>query len=332
MLGQVPRVDRDVTIHDYTPGQAIPPMVRDPRTGKVVVNELKRYVKPYTMVTDQPTITLAANAISDPIPMLIDNKGHFEVYSAFFTSQRAEGFTVKLFDAKGRPILMNREVHVGTIASGGGVNTGQEVFTATTSAGRPFVWPESFFMNSEENGTMIVAQFRNLSSSQNVIRFGLHGLRWYHLHAPDRIAQRIERIYRDKVRTMPFFYTTEQRIVLTGSGTASEDMRFTDEAWTEWVKSMRVSTGRFNCRIIEKASRKRFMEIEVRDTLVFGNGEFPFLMWEPVLFEPNYKLTFELTDLSGSSNTIWITLGCRKILSDPQETQLARPGTSWGGE
>lgn len=326
------QVDKSVTVRDYIPGQPIPSLIRDPETNKVYVNPLKRYVKPFTLVTEPASITLAPGAISDPIPMLIDNKGHFEVMQAFFVSQRAAGFTVEIMDPENRPVLMNREVHVGTIASGAGVTTAYETFTSADSGGRPFLWPETFFMNVEDHGKALFCKFRNLSTQSNTIRFYLHGLRWYHAQAPSRVADRMQEIYRERFRTMPFFYTTEQFVTLAGLGSTEEDIRFTDEAWVELTKLMRVSTGRFNVLIREKASAKRFMNSAIRDDLVFGNGEFPFLMWESSLFEPNYKLTFEMTDLSGETNTIWVTLGCRKVFWDPKETRLARPGEAPGGE
>ena len=72
---------RDFTTHDYIPGQAIPTWVKDPETGLVVVNELKRYVKPFQLSTE--AITLSASEVSDWFPMNVDGKGHFEIFDAF---------------------------------------------------------------------------------------------------------------------------------------------------------------------------------------------------------------------------------------------------------
>ena len=324
----IPHTERDGAIHDYVPGQPIPTLLRDPRTGEVYVNELKRYVKPFTLVTDPVSITLAGDATSDLIPMVIDNKGHFEIFQAFFVSQRSEGFTVELFETEDRPFLMNREVHVRTIASGGGVTTKfGGTFGAVGSAGRPFRWPESLWMGAEEGegSKAIFARFRNLSGSENTIRFNLHGLRWYHTVAPPKVADRMKAIYHGRFRSMPYFYTTEGFVRLSASGTDTAFTRFTDEAWTEWVKGMSISTGRYNVRILETASTKRFMEQAIRDDIAFGNGEFPFLLWESSLFEPDYQLSFEVADLSGLENDIWITLACRKIFWDPKEGRLGRP-------
>lgn len=326
-----PGARRDFSTHDYIPGQAIPTWVRDPKSGIIVVNELKRYVKPFQLSTE--LITLGANEVSDWVTMNVDGKGHFEIFDAFFASQRSEGFTVELFDpgsiGEERPLLMNREVHVATIASGLGVTLPLSgSFSAASSPGRPFRWPQAFFLNVIEGGGTIMARFRNLSSSSNQIRFVLSGRRWYHLKAPWPIANRMEEIFREHARTFPYFFTTDAYVSLSALGTGSPTVRFGDDAYVEWAKGMAVSTGNFTVRIVETATKKRLMEQPVRNDLCFGTGEFPMLNWEEMLFEPNYQLTFELTDLSNDTNVIWLTLGCRKIKVDPRELELIRPGTS----
>lgn len=332
-----PGARRDFTSHDYIPGQPIPTWIKDPETGLVVVNELKKYVKPFWLTTeDNEVITLAAGEVSDFFPMTVDGKGHFEIFDAFYTSQRAEGFTVELFDpgnlGRERPILMNREVHVDTIASGGAVTLPLSgTLPAAGAAGRPFRWPQSFFMNVVSGTGTLMVRFRNLNTTQtNQIRFALVGRRWYHLQAPWKVANRMEEIFREQARTFPYFFTTDQFVSLTALGSSAPIMRFGDDAYVEWVKGMAVSTGSFQVRIVETSTKKRLMERPVINTLAFGNGEFPFLNWEDSLFEPNYQLTFELDDLSDGTNVVWLTLACRKIKVDPKELELIRPGTSPG--
>jgi hypothetical protein len=327
---------RDFTTHDYIPGQPIPTWIKDPDSGQVVVNELKKYVKPFWLTTeDAEVITLAGGEQTDFIPMTVDGKGHFEIFDAFFKSSQAEGFTVELFDpgnlGQDRPLLMNREVHVATIASGGGTTlplTGS--LPASSSPGRPFRWPQAFFMNVVSGTGTIMARFRNLSASSNTIRFVLVGRRWYHLKAPWKVANRMEEIFREQARTFPYFFTTDKWVDLTALGSSQEIVRFGDDAYVEWMKSMAVSTGAFQVRIVETTTKKRLMESPVINSLAFGTGEFPLLNWENALFEPNYQLTFELDDLSGATNTLFLTLGCRKIKVDPRELELIRPGTSPG--
>ncbi len=330
-----PGADRDFSTHDYIPGQPIPTWVRDPKSGLIVVNELKRYVKPFILTPDTNPITLAAGDVSDWYPMTVDGKGHFEAFDAFFTSAQSEGFTVEFMDpgnqGQDRPLLMNREVHVATIASGGTMSLPLSgTLTAATSPGRPFRWPQSFFMNVVEGGGTLFVRFRNLSSSSNVIRFALSGRRWYHLKAPWPIANRMEEIFRESARTFPYFLTTDQYVSLTALGSANYQIRMGDDSYTEWSKGMMVSTGAFTVRIVETTTGKRLMERPVLNTLAFGTGQLPMLNWERMLFEPNYRLTMELTDTSNGTNVIWITLGCRKIKVDPRELELLRPGTAPG--
>jgi hypothetical protein len=334
-LPGLPFLESDATLRDYIPGQPIPVLIRDPRTGKVYTNPLKKFVIPYTLLIEPEVLTLGPGEVSDPIPMPIDGKGHFEIMQGFFHSSKAAGFSVMLFDPDNRPFLMNREVHVSTIASGLGTSTNYEAFGTAGAAGRAYRWPETFFMNVDSGGKAIFAQFRNLSTQSNTIRFALHGRRWYFAQAPSKISERMAEIYRTRMRTMPFFYTTEQFVRLTdGADPVNREVRFTDEAWTEVVRLSAFksdATEFFDVRISEKATEKRYMETPLRDDLVFGDGEFPFLMWESSLFEPNYKLDFEL-EYNGTAPTldVWLTLGCRKILFDPKDDKLLRPGQASG--
>lgn len=330
-----PGVNRDFTTHDYVPGQPIPTWIKDPVSGQIVVNELKKYVKPFWLTSEPEVLTLSGEELSDFIPMVVDGKGHFEIFDAFYVSQRSEGFTVEIFDpgnlGADRPILMNREVHVATIASGGAITLPLSgTLPAASAPGRPFRWPQSFFMDVKDGPGAIFVRFRNLSSSSNTIRFVLSGRRWYHLQAPWPIANRMAEIFREQARTIPYFFTTDQYVSLSALGTDSPTVRFGDDAFVEWVKGMSQSTGRYSVRIIETATQKRLMELAQRDDLVFGTGEFPMLNWENMLFEPNYQLTFELTDLSNGTNVVWITLGCRKIRHDPKELEIIRPGVAPG--
>lgn len=326
----IPRADKDFLIQDYIPGQPIPPLIRDPHTGKIVINEMKRYVKPYTLSIEPFEVTLSPDQVTDPIIMPLDGKGHFEVVRAHFMSEQPEGFSIEIFDPGGlqadRPTLMNREVHVSTIAAGGTTDfASSTIINGGSSAGRPFVWPETFWMNVDEGTKALFVKFRNLSSEENRVRFSLHGNRWYHMMAPDKIADRMLEIYRRRFRTMPYFYTTDNFVALEASGGDDFSMRLGDDGFSDIHKLMSWSNDRdFSALISEVATGKKYMESAIHRKLVFGDGQLPFLKWEPTLFEPNYKLNFNLTDLSGEANEVWITAAARKVFIDPKEVQLAR--------
>jgi hypothetical protein len=346
----LPKVRLGFSVQDYIPGQPIPTLILDPddtKRERVITNPLKTWVRPFTLVTDPAVVTLGPGAVSEPIPMTIDGRGHFEIFDAFFQSDLPGSlFTVTLFDASNfdgensRPILMNREIHVATFAAGAGFSTALSgSFPASTAGGRGFRWPQTFWMDvSKGSGAQLVAIFKNISLTQTQnIRFALHGRRWYYVQADAKVARRMEEIFLGRSRSIPFFYTTDQLPVLSGNqGATAFQMRFGSDAWTEWVKSSVVSTGLFNCtiqddvdgRIATGQPQVPFTPME--DDLLFGSGEFPFLNWETTLFEPNFAVNMVLTDISGAQNTIWLTLACKKIFPDQREMELIRPGTSPG--
>jgi hypothetical protein len=317
---RIGRIDRDKFVRSYVPGMPIPALIKD-EDGRIVQNPMKPYVKPFFLEADQFSVDLPANGEpSDAIPYVIDQKGHYEVISSFFHSEQPEGFTVQLSaSAADAPILSNREVHVATIASGGGVNTNLNgFFDNSTSAGRPFRWPESYWMNVDQGGRILYAVFRNLSPNPNIIRFTLVGRRWYHQGAEREVAQTISDIYDDRARFEPFFYTTEVPVTLgpNQSSTPLIDIRFTDGVWAEHLKSMAFATqgpNSFKCDIMEKMTQKKFMERRLSGNLVFGNGEYPYFLWESSLYEPNYKLSMTFENLSDQENQVFVTLGCRHI-------------------
>ena len=337
-----PNVGRFFSTKDYIPGQPIPALILD-ADGHPQVNPLKKWVNPYTLVTDPGVITLAAGEVSQPIPMVIDGKGHFEIFDAFFASSQAAGFTVTLFDADSfggpdtRPILMNREVHVASIASGGGATLPiSGSFPASTSGGRPYRWPETFWMDvsSEKKGAMIVAVFRNLADAENTIRFELHGRRWYYMQAEEKVARRMEEIFRGRPKSLPYFWTTDEIIALAPlADVQAFQMRLGDDAWSELHKLTVVATNQnFDFLLRETSSGRKFMDQAIRAALVFGSGEFPFILGESSILEPNMKLTAEFLYTAGATNTIWATFAGRKVFEDPLDGKLMRPGQSPGME
>lgn len=313
---------RDQAIRSYIPGCGIPTLLKDPKTKKVYCNPLKYYVKPFTLVTDPYEIVLAPKAKSPPIPMVIDNKGHFEVITSYFRSSQPEGFTVELGDGSTmRPIITNREVHIATIAAGEGGVTKFNTFDTTGSAGRGYRWPDSLWLNVDKENRVVFAVFRNLSSSANTIRFCLHGLRWYHTLAPSKLCDEINALYRQRARFIPFFYTTEKNVVLTAGETRDFDIRFTAGPFTEWLQMSRIRSGDFTMRLFEKTTGLNLFggedkdgnDLMIPDVDVFGNAEFPYHLREGTVYEPTAGITMRLTNQLAADNSIWITLGTRHI-------------------
>jgi hypothetical protein len=330
-MRDVPRADRFANLWHYVPGQPVPILLRDPATGRVGINELKRYIKPFVLVTEPDVVTLQPGEVSKPIPMTINSDGNVEIMGAVYTSSEPEAFSVMIFDPDRKISLMNREVHVATIASGGGTVSFYEGAITDADAACYYRWPETLWMNSRRGGRALFVRFRNLSSRPNDVRFCLIGQRWYHVQAPPLIGRRMDEIYRERFRTFPYFQTTEQFVRLAGQGATGDsgefDIRFTDEAHAEWTKSSVLATqcaDDIMARIYEKTAGRYLNETALPLTMLFGDGVFPFLLWESNLYGPNTKLIVELANYDSVAQDVWLTLGVRKVVTDPKEGYLAR--------
>lgn len=316
--------------------------------GRIRVDPAKKHVVPFWLTTEPEKVsvpaatdmgtdfggfTALAGGTSDPIALPIDNKGPFEiVYSSFrakFTSGPDSGtptdqFTVVIFDPEYRPVLMNREVHARTIGGGFGSALGAGFGTAIESAaGRPLVWPETWFLEPTEGGKCVFIGFRNLTLETIEVRWAFHGVRYYHLDAYEEALREKEALYGKGRVSYPYFYTTEKDVVLGAGATSGEfDLRVTDDADVEIFKMTHFADNAFLWRVQEKAG-KRFLDNAglgaagavngVHSDFGWGDAEFPFIPFETMYYEQNFKLMMVFFNLTGIATRIFPTLVCRKI-------------------
>ncbi|MGH8898201.1 MAG: hypothetical protein ACRDZ4_14570 [Egibacteraceae bacterium] len=313
--------------------------------GTIKVDPAKRHIMPYWLVTEPEEITVPAATemcpgvvrggnVAQPIPLPIDDKGPFEVcYSAFAAKfaagpqagQPTDQFMVVIFDPQYRPLLMNREIHARTLGGGfGSAPSGAGWGTAFASAGgRPLVWPETFFMEPTQGGRCLFMGFRNLNTQPIKIRWTFHGVRYYHLQAyKEALAEKAKVVGRERF-TFPYFYTTDTNVRLEADAGAEYDIRVTDEADLEIFKMTHFSDAEFLWRIQEKAG-KRFLDSAgqsatggphgVHSSFGWGDAEFPFITFETMYYERNFKIMLALANtLSTEPNRIFATLISRKI-------------------
>ena len=280
----------------------IPTYIKRP-DGSVYINPTKRNVKSFALVTSPTITTLGAGGTSAPITMPVDTQGHFEAFYA--VADRTGPCTITIFDPGTSRYLMNREIHIDTIVSGISGNGGQ----------RPFIWPESYFMNVEDAGRALVVQFRDLSGSTNNVRFMLEGRRFYTKEAPPEVYQKMYEYFGRKERTNVYFLTTDQAVTLPASSTTVTNgyCRVTDEADFEIYKICAVSQGPFEYTLRDTSSGRILSNDYTSNTMRTGNAEYPFIFPEPILIERNYQLQFDFRNLSGASNAVYITLIGRRL-------------------
>jgi hypothetical protein len=314
--------------------------------GRIGVDPAKQGVVPYTLVTEPNTVTvpgatdmtaslLAGGLAVQPVPMPVDNKGPVEcIYITSTGRKKSDGtpvddYTVSVFDPDGRYVLSNRDIHVKTMAGGFGSALGAGQGSALSSAGgRPMILPESFFLEPTRNGKALFIGFRNLTTDDIEVRFAFHGVRFYHLKPyKEALREKRELFGADRICT-PFFYTTDRDILLAADANDEYQIRITDDADAEIFKLAHERTNPYLVRFKEQAGQ-RFLDNSglgllgvqngIHSDLVFGDAEFPFILYESYYLEQNFKIKMQVVNtLVSAENRIFPTLISRRIAHVPE--------------
>lgn len=295
------------------------------------INPTKRHVRPFWLLPSDPDeqeITLAAaGSPGDRVTNIafeVDTTGHFEIAYAMFTAldnvdAPNSNFLVEIFDGgnnmKG---LQNTEVHARAVAG---------------TARRPFIWPETYFVNTQNAARTIYMNFRNLHSTAIRIRWAFHGRRWYHLDADASVQRAIREKFEQMEKTYTYFLTLSlvasqyppstpeganaPALTLAAGQTLAENSApffwATNEADTDIHKLTYFATGPFEFQLREEQSGRTLSNGWVQVTSGWGDGEFPFVFPETFLVERNYKVLFEVHDLSGAQNLIYPVMTGRRL-------------------
>lgn len=290
-------------------------LIKDTKNNRIYLDPMKRFAKPYWLGTEPKTTTLTpatGNYRSVPVVMPTDRQGPIEIDYSYF--QSTGDFAITIFDPQNRPMLMNREIHIRTLASG--FNTQG----LGAPAGRPFIWPEPWFLNTGEGQRNFQVGFTNLTNVDNSIRFVLHGRRFYYQASPADVRERYEKYYKGRALTMPYFYTTDQECRIPAGTPAGTEIdffiRIRDDSDALFYKFTSVQNFPYEVKLIEQSSQKELMTDFVRVENAAGDGELPFLFFEPMYYEAGYKLTFRVRTLTQEDEDllIWPTFACSRIV------------------
>lgn len=299
-------------------------LMRD-EEDNIFVNEAKRYMRPYTLVTEPNVITLDPISVNpeplaghptDQVIMPIDNQGPMEIYYSMFESDGP--FTVTIFDPDSRRYLSNREMHINTFAG---------------TAQAPLIWKEPLLLRADTTSKYLFVTFRNLMDAPNNIRFTLNGRRLWHYQSPKSVIHQWNKYADNRRWTMPYFITTLGDVVSQG-GVASAINGFfrnPDDSDFEWAKTAAAVLNiagnpkqDYEVRIIEQSNQRNMMNNFILDTMVFGGnaltpfptGILPFNLWESMYFEKNYKFQLQIRELGLDAQQYFVTLIGRKITHD----------------
>lgn len=281
----------------------LPTFVKHP-DGSVFINPSKRYVPSYWLTTNpNRVVAIGAGATTAPQLLPVDSQGHFEIFYAM--CERDAACTIRIFDPGRSTELMNREVHIDTITSG----------VSGNASLRPFIWPESYFLNVEDAGRALTVQFRDLSGVGGNIRYALCGRRFYTKESPPDVYEKMFQYFGRKERTNVYFLTTDVATQI-GAGVGTElvaTARVTDEADFEMFKITSVHDGPYEFMLRNRSNGRALMSDFIHVDLGTGTAEFPFILPEPWLVERNYQVEIVFRNLQAGANNVFFTMTGRRL-------------------
>lgn len=104
-----------------------------------------------------------------------------------------------------------------------------------------------------------------------------------------------------------FIYATSA-ISLTSNGTATSTITVTREADFYLTKVVRVATGSFTFMIRDSSNDRQWSNVQVHSDIGAGTAQLPLLLPKPRFVARASTITIDLTDISGSSNTVRLGL------------------------
>ena len=268
--------------------------------GDYVFNKLAFDVKPYWLTpnnanlnpTQPEQITMLASSPSAQVPLLSVEEGAVEL--AIMTAEKTGACLVNIFDSNARRPLTGRPCHVDTI-----FGTGAE----------PFILAESQFLLKRQ---ALLLSAVDISGSGNAIRpvFGgqrINPERSGSKALRDEIADRRAR----KLFIMPFMCPMDQDVVLTAN--QEREYYYTQEGGANFeIKKLTYSsTGAFKFKVKDETGQE-LTENWVHSTTVLGSAGNPYMLYGSWTVKAGGKVTFTFKDLSGTGNSIYLTL-CGRV-------------------
>jgi hypothetical protein len=130
-----------------------------------------------------------------------------------------------------------------------------------------------------------------------------------------------------RLNVLPYWYsfsaTSAKSNALSGLGTSVQTIKVSADAPFIATKIVGASTGDYSAEIRISGSDRILMNEAVHSSALVGTAERPGILPKPLLIQANAVVTFNLTDLSNSTNEIYFSLMGFKIYN------LDQAATSW---
>ncbi len=223
----------------------------------------------------------------------------------------AADFTVTLKEVGEAREFMNRPHHVRNIC---GVSQ------------TPAILREPYLFISQHN---IQARFEKISGGATTMRMYLGGAQYYpwdpnFMVRPDQkklMTDRLRRWMNRRKYVSPYWLTTDIDANLNANQTANFRGKIGDDGHFEVYGLTAVATGNFGLSISEVKTKQTIMNGAITQTNGIGTANFPAIFFKPYLVPAGYQLNFEITDLTGAPNTVFLTLFGRKVFARIQDVR-----------
>ena len=275
-----------------------------------IINPVKPFVRGYWIPGVAPNGSIAPVVPANgqvKLDFIIDSQGDFDWAYILGTSTGA--YVVTFFDVGKQRNLMNIPIHSSNI-----VGSGQ----------RPFKLPEPYFFNVGSSQRNMQCTIRDISGLPNTVRLSIYGRRFYTNEADPDVAVEIRKNLGEGERAYTYFLAPLEGDATTGAPPACpalgvQNLTLQSDAGsdTELTKVMMASTGPFTARILDHSKNKFLQSDVVHSNMMFGNAEFPFIFADSFLLERQKFMIFQITDLSGAPNTIYIAGAGRRLTFRP---------------
>lgn len=274
---------------------------RDKKTGRYLFDNLVFSVKPYYLVPDNANLNasnpeqvqMTASSASAQLPIQSVEEGGIEIMS--LSCERTAACLVEIADEVRKHKITGRPVHVDTV-----FGDGME----------PFILPESIFTGRREP---LLFRATDLSGSTNAIRPVFHGQRIITERArdPKVDAYLLERQVRSRY-ALPYLCPLDENPELTAD--QQSEFTFTQDArgHFEVRKLTYKSTGDFKFKITDETGQS-LSNNWVHASAGLGTAHEPFILAGPWVIKAGGNVKVEIKDLSGSANTIYLTLSGRML-------------------
>ena len=309
------------------PWSQVPTFLRDKDTGQIYMNPAKDWVQPFELSVSKPNqiIQIPAGGRAGPFPLTAQYDGPIE---AFYV--KANVYAPAEDPTQPGALLQTYDVDFLLEHPGKRIQFSNRIVPLlglSGNAAQPYVLPETIFIPPVQSLNLTL--YNNDLVNAVFVEFVLGGIKFYPNMAPaGAIKEEVWKYVDRRERTYAYFQTTDEPVVLTGLQKNIFFMTIPDNSDFECFKLSQQSTGAFRCLIRDGQNDRALTGADIhRDLLFGGHAEMPdgaggFLgsggIWparwaSSWLIRRSTKVQLDLTDLTGSDNTIKPVFAGRKI-------------------